>query len=173
MTDSIRAACPASTQHVTDEASAVEQAAEHTRLLYRGSRTPALLLLLTTLICGVVLWPEQGGIELGVWLGWMATLGLLRLQQVGAFNRASPEAQAAPHWRRRFLLGSSASALSLSYAMVALVPADTFVTQALLYGLMGSVVLAASVAYGVSLPAFFSFAVPCLLPAGLLLMTSG
>ena len=74
----------------------------------------------------------------------MATLGLLRLQQVGAFNRASPEAQAAPHWRRRFLLGS-ASALSLSYAMVALVPADTFVTQALLYGLMGSVVLAASV----------------------------
>ncbi len=173
MTDSIRAACPASTQHVTDEASAVEQAAEHTRLLYRGSRTPALLLLLTTLICGVVLWPEQGGIELGVWLGWMATLGLLRLQQVGAFNRASPEAQAAPHWRWRFLLGSSASALSLSYAMVALVPADTFVTQALLYGLMGSVVLAASVAYGVSLPAFFSFAVPCLLPAGLLLMTSG
>ncbi len=173
MTDSIRAACPASTQHVTDEASAVEQAAEHTRLLYRGSRTPALLLLLTTLICGVVLWPEQGGIELGVWLGWMATLGLLRLQQVGAFNRASPEAQAAPHWRWRFLLGSCASALSLSYAMVALVPADTFVTQALLYGLMGSVVLAASVAYGVSLPAFFSFAVPCLLPAGLLLMTSG
>ena len=173
MTDSIRAACPASTQHVTDEASAVEQAAEHTRLLYRGSRTPALLLLLTTLICGVVLWPEQGGIELGVWLGWMATLGLLRLQQVGAFNRASPAAQAAPHWRWRFLLGSSASALSLSYAMVALVPADTFVTQALLYGLMGSVVLAASVAYGVSLPAFFSFAVPCLLPAGLLLMTSG
>jgi len=130
-------------------------------------------LLLTTLICGVVLWPEQGGIELGVWLGWMATLGLLRLQQVGAFNRASPEAQAAPHWRWRFLLGSCASALSLSYAMVALVPADTFVTQALLYGLMGSVVLAASVAYGVSLPAFFSFAVPCLLPAGLLLMTSG
>lgn len=102
----------------------------------------------------MVLWPEQGGIELGVWLGWMATLGLLRLQQVGAFNRASPEAQAAPHWRWRFLLGSSASALSLSYAMVALVPADTFVTQALLYGLMGSVVLAASVAYGVSLPAF-------------------
>lgn len=173
MTDSIRAACPASTQHATDQASAAEQAAEHTRLLYRGSRTPVLLLLLTTLICGVVLWPEQGGIELGVWLGWMAALGLLRLQQIGAFNRASPEAQAAPHWRWRFLLGSSVSALSLCYAMVALVPADTFVTQALLYGLMGSVVLAASVAYGVSLPAFFSFAVPCLLPAGLLLMTSG
>jgi len=90
--------------------------------------------------------------------------GILVVPITTALHRLAPT---------RFLLGSSASALSLSYAMVALVPADTFVTQALLYGLMGSVVLAASVAYGVSLPAFFSFAVPCLLPAGLLLMTSG
>lgn len=173
MTDSIRAACPASTQPLSSGASAADYAAERTRLLYRGSRVPAWLLLLATLVLGVVLWGEQGGVELGLWLGWMGALALLRLQQIFAFNRASPEAQAAPCWRWRFLLGSGASALSLCYAMVVLVPADVFVTQALLYGLIGSVVVAASVAYGVCLPAFFSFAVPSLLPTGLLLMTSG
>jgi len=173
MTDSIRAACPASTQPLSSGASAADYAAERTRLLYRGSRVPAWLLLLATLVLGVVLWGEQGGVELGLWLGWMAALALLRLQQIFAFNRVSPEAQAAPCWRWRFLLGSGASALSLCYAMVVLVPADVFVTQALLYGLIGSVVVAASVAYGVCLPAFFSFAVPSLLPTGLLLMTSG
>ena len=173
MTDSIRAACPASTQPLSRGASAADIVAERTRLLYRGSRVPAWLLLLTTLVLGVVLWGEQGGVELGLWLGWMGALALLRLQQIFAFNRASLDAQAAPCWRWRFLLGSGASALSLCYAMVVLVPADVFVTQALLYGLIGSVVVAASVAYGVCLPAFFSFAVPSLLPTGLLLMTSG
>ncbi|HCG40556.1 EAL domain-containing protein [Stutzerimonas xanthomarina] len=173
MTDSIRAACPASTQPLSSGASAADYAAERTRLLYRGSRVPAWLLLLATLVLGVVLWGEQGGVELGLWLGWMGALALLRLQQIFAFNRVSPEAQAAPCWRWRFVVGSGASALSLCYAMVVLVPADVFVTQALLYGLIGSVVVAASVAYGVCLPAFFSFAVPSLLPTGLLLMTSG
>ncbi|WP_312395424.1 EAL domain-containing protein [Stutzerimonas kunmingensis] len=173
MTDSIRAACPASTQPLSRGVSAADIVAERTRLLYRGSRVPAWLLLLTTLVLGVVLWGEQGGVELGLWLGWMGALALLRLQQIFAFNRASLDAQAAPCWRWRFLLGSGASALSLCYAMVVLVPADVFVTQALLYGLIGSVVVAASVAYGVCLPAFFSFAVPSLLPTGLLLMTSG
>lgn len=132
-----------------------------------------MLLVLATLACGAVLWGEQAGIELGVWLSWMLGLGLLRLQQVKAFNRASPMQQAAPYWRWRFMLGSAASALSLCYAMVALVPADAFATQALLYGLIGSVVVSASVAYGVSLPAFFSFAAPSLLPTGVLLMNSG
>ncbi len=173
MTDFVRAACPASAQLLPDAQALFDQTAERTRLLYRGSRLPAVLLLLTTLACGVVLWGEQAGVGLAVWLSWMLALGLLRLQQVMAFNRASPELQAAPHWRWRFMLGSAASALSLCYAMVALVPADAFVTQALLYGLIGSVVVAASVAYGVSLPAFFSFAVPSLLPTGLLLVNSG
>ncbi|KRW71406.1 diguanylate cyclase [Pseudomonas sp. TTU2014-105ASC] len=172
MTESIRAANLASAQQVPSGASAADHPAERTRLLYRGSRIPAVLLLITTLICVVVLWGERGGIELGVWAGWMAFLGLLRLQQVMTFNRTSSEQQAEPYWRWRFLLGSAASALSLCYAMVVLVPPDVFVTQALLYGLIGSVVVAASVAYGVSLPAFFSFAVPSLLPTGLLLMTS-
>src|SRR3546814_20154192 len=38
MTDSIRAACPASTQPLSSGASAADYAAERTRLLYRGSR---------------------------------------------------------------------------------------------------------------------------------------
>lgn len=172
MTDSIRTACPASATSVPGSPAAFDHAAERTRLLYQGSRIPALLLLLLTLVCGVLLWGESAAVELAAWLGWMLTLGLLWLQQVMAFNKADTEAQAAPHWRWRFLLGSSVSALSLSYAMVVLVPADNFAIQAPLYGLIGSVVVAASVAYGVSLPAFFSFAVPSLLPAGLLLMSS-
>ncbi|HCH77327.1 MAG TPA: diguanylate cyclase, partial [Pseudomonas sp.] len=115
--------CPASTQPFSSGASAADYAAERTRLLYRGSRVPAWLLLLATLVLGVVLWGEQGGVELGLWLGWMGALALLRLQQIFAFNRVSPEAQAAPCWRWRFVVGSGASALSLCYAMVVLVPA--------------------------------------------------
>lgn len=146
--------------------------AERTRLLYRGSRIPALLMLAASLVCVLLLWPEHGGVELGGWFLWMATLGLLWLQQVNAFNQAPPTEQVAPHWYRRFLLGSVASALSLAYAMVALVPPAAFFEQALLYGLIGSVVIVASVGYGVSLPAFLCFAVPCLLPAGVLLLSA-
>ncbi|MGG6258644.1 EAL domain-containing protein [Stutzerimonas stutzeri] len=173
MTDSIRTAFPGAATAVADGMAPSDHIAERTRLLYLGSRVPALLLLLSTLICGVVLWEDNGGIELGGWIGWMLALGLLWLQQVMAFGKASPEGQADAHWRWRFFLGSSICAVSLSYAMVALIPADAFATQALLYGLIGSVVVAASVAYGVCLPAFFCFAVPSLLPTGLLLMTSG
>ncbi len=173
MTDSIRTAFPGAATAVADGMTPSDHIAERTRLLYLGSRVPALLLLLSTLICGVVLWEDNGGIELGGWIGWMLALGLLWLQQVMAFGKASPEGQADAHWRWRFFLGSSICAVSLSYAMVALIPADAFATQALLYGLIGSVVVAASVAYGVCLPAFFCFAVPSLLPTGLLLMTSG
>jgi len=118
MTESIRAANLASAQQVPSGASAADHPAERTRLLYRGSRIPAVLLLITTLICVVVLWGERGGIELGVWAGWMAFLGLLRLQQVMTFNRTSSEQQAEPYWRWRFLLGSAAMPSSNCVALM-------------------------------------------------------
>lgn len=44
-------------------------------------------------------------------------------------------------------------------------PADNFIQQAWVFGLIGAAALSASVAYAVSLPAFLSFTLPCLLPA--------
>jgi hypothetical protein len=64
-----------------------------------------------------------------------------------------------------FLLGSAATGLTLAGAGIALVPADNFIQQAWVFGLIGAATLSASVAYAVSLPAFLSFTLPCLLPA--------
>ncbi len=60
--------------------------------------------------------------------------------------------------------GSAFSGLTLASAAIALVPVDNFVQQAWVFGLLGAATLSASVAYAVSLPAFLSFALPCLLP---------
>lgn len=146
--------------------------AERMRLLYRGSRIPALLMLIAAAACVGLLWGRQTPASLVSWWFWISALAVLRLHQGWVLHRSPAERQAAPLWRRQFLWVNVPSALALAYATVWLVPPDDFLHQVLVYGLIGSVVLAASIAYAVSLPAFFSFAVPCLLPAGLALAAS-
>ncbi len=155
------------------QAFATDIAAERTRLLYQGSRLPTLFMLLNGVACAVLLWSSQAHGLLGGWLVWLVLLAVLRLVQVRAFDAASPSAQAEPHWRRRFLLGAGISGLTLAFAAVFLVPADVFYLQALVYGLIAAAILSASVAYAVSLSAFLSFALPCLLPAVGYLLLSG
>ncbi|UTW05858.1 putative bifunctional diguanylate cyclase/phosphodiesterase [Pseudomonas benzenivorans] len=143
---------------------ATDIAVERTRLLYHGSRAPTLLLLLNGLACAFLLWSPQNRLLLCGWLVWLVLLALLRLLQVTAFDAAPAEAQAQSHWRWRFLIGAGVSGLTLAFAAIALVPADAFFQQALLYGLLSAAILSASVAYAVSLPAFLTFVLPCLLP---------
>ena len=64
-----------------------------------------------------------------------------------------------------FLVGAGLSGLSLAFAVIFLVPADRFLLQAVVYGLIAGAILSASVAYAVSLPAFLAFSLPCLLPS--------
>ncbi|SDI62123.1 putative bifunctional diguanylate cyclase/phosphodiesterase [Pseudomonas panipatensis] len=140
-------------------------AIERIRLLYQGSRVPTLLMLLNGLACAGLLWGTQSTVLLAGWLVWLVLLGVLRLVQVAAFNTASPSRQADPHWQRVFLFGAGASGLTLAFAVIALVPPDAFLQQALVFGLIAAAILSASVAYAVSLSAFLTFALPCLLPA--------
>lgn len=142
-----------------------EIAVERTRLLYQGSRIPTLLMLLNGLACTALLWGEQGSGVLAGWLIWLVLLAVLRLIQVSAFHAASPERQASQHWQRTFLFGAGASGLTLAFAAIALVPADAFLQQALVFGLIAAAILSASVAYAVSLPAFLTFSLPCLFPS--------
>lgn len=142
-----------------------EIAVERTRLLYQGSRVPTLLMLLNGLALAALLWGGQGRGMLAGWLIWLVLLAVLRLIQVSAFHAASPERQASPHWQRAFLFGAGASGLTLAFAAIALVPSDAFVQQALVFGLIAAAILSASVAYAVSLPAFLTFALPCLFPS--------
>ncbi|MFZ5960136.1 EAL domain-containing protein [Pseudomonas knackmussii] len=142
-----------------------EIAIERTRLLYQGSRVPTLLMLLNGLALAGLLWDRQGALLLSGWLVWLVVLAVLRLIQVSAFHTASEERQADPHWLRAFLFGAGASGLTLAFAAIALVPADAFLQQALVFGLIAAAILSASVAYAVSLPAFLTFSLPCLLPA--------
>ncbi|MGV8215860.1 hypothetical protein, partial [Pseudomonas aeruginosa] len=55
--------------------------------------------------------------------------------------------------------------LTLAFAVIMLVPADAFLPQVLVFGLVAAAILSASVAYAVSLPAFLTFALPGLLPS--------
>lgn len=139
-------------------------AVERTRLLYQGSLVPTLLMLLTGLICSWLLWTPGHHVLVSVWLGWLMTLVALRVIQVAAFDSSMPERQAAPLWRRMFLLGSAASGLTLAGAAIVLEPFDSFLQQAWIFGLLGAAALSASIAYAVSFTAFLSFVLPCLVP---------
>lgn len=143
---------------------ATQLSIERTRLLYQGSLLPTLFMLLNGLLCAWLLWSPARYLLVGVWLAWLVALVALRVIQVAAFEAASPARQAKPAWRRMFLLGSAFSGLTLACAAIALAPVDNFVQQAWVFGLLGAAALSASVAYAVSLPAFLSFALPCLLP---------
>ena len=158
--------------HQAERQFATDIAVERTRLLFQGSRLPTLLMLLVGLACSLLLWSQQSAPMLAAWLGWVVLLALLRLTQVNAFNEALPSRQAEPYWQRIFLFGAGASGLTLAFAVIVLVPADVFYQQALVYGLIAAAILSASVAYAVSLSAFLTFALPCLLPSAAFLLLS-
>lgn len=145
---------------------------ERTRLLYQGSRVSLLLLMLASLACIGLLWGRAPLLELTLWSGWTLLLALLRLHQAIAFDRAGERDQQRPHWRHAFLLGSAATALTLFYAIVTLIPGDDFLLQTLLYGAIGSVIIAGSVTTGVSMAAFVALAIPSLLPSAIVLLSS-
>ncbi|PSS57350.1 bifunctional diguanylate cyclase/phosphodiesterase [Pseudomonas sp. BBP2017] len=148
-------------------------AVERTRLLYQGSLLPTLFMLLNGLVCAWLLWSPARYLQVSVWVVWLMALVALRVIQVAAFDSAMPERQARPTWWRMFLLGSGFSGLTLASAAIALVPVDNFVQQAWVFGLLGAATLSASIAYAVSLPAFLSFTLPCLLPPIAFLFWSG
>lgn len=143
---------------------ATQLTVERTRLLYQGSLLPTLFMLLNGLVCAWLLWSPQHYLLVSVWLVWLMALVALRVIQVAAFDSAIPDRQAQENWRQMFVLGSAFSGLTLGCAAIALVPVDNFVQQAWVFGLLGAATLSASVAYAVSLPAFLSFVLPCLLP---------
>ncbi|NBA97064.1 bifunctional diguanylate cyclase/phosphodiesterase [Pseudomonas sp. R5(2019)] len=143
---------------------ATQLAVERTRLLYQGSLLPTLFMLLNGVLCAWLLWSPHRYLQVSIWLAWLLALVTLRVIQVAAFDAAMPGRQAQPTWGRMFLVGSSASGLTLACAAITLAPVDDFVQQAWVFGLLGAATLSASVAYAVSLPAFLSFALPCLLP---------
>ncbi|WP_339080647.1 EAL domain-containing protein [Pseudomonas sp. TMP9] len=155
---------PTSGQDVA-ELFATDIAAERTRMLYQGSEVPTLFMLLCGVACAFLLWAPLPPALLVSWSIWLVILAVLRLVQVHTFNKALPSRQAERHWLLLFLLGAGASGLTLAFAVIALVPADVFYLQALVYGLISAVILSASVAYAISFSAFLAFALPCLLPS--------
>ncbi len=144
---------------------ATELAVERTRLLYQGSLLPTLFMLINGLVCAWLLWSPQRYLLVSIWMVWLMALVALRVIQVAAFDSAIPSRQAQPIWRRMFLLGSAVSGLTLACAGIALVPTDSFLQQAWVFGLIGAATLSASIAYAVSFPAFLTFTLSCLLPA--------
>ncbi|WP_338921219.1 EAL domain-containing protein [Pseudomonas silesiensis] len=156
---------PAVEPRVIRKQYAMEMAVERTRLLYQGSLLPTLFMLINGLVCAWLLWSPPRYVLVSVWLVWLLSLVALRVIQVAAFDSAIPHRQAHLIWRRMFMLGSALTGLTLAGAGIALVPADNFMQQAWVFGLIGAAALSASVAYAVSLPAFLSFTLPCLLPA--------
>ncbi|WP_122667150.1 EAL domain-containing protein [Pseudomonas viridiflava] len=143
---------------------ASQLAVERTRMLYQGSLLPTLFMLINGVVCAWLLWGPERYLLVGVWLGWLAALVGLRVFQVAAFRSASAERRALPIWGQTFLLGACASGLTLASAALVLVPVENFQQQAWVFGLIGVATLSASVAYAVSITAFLTFTLACLLP---------
>ncbi|CDZ95414.1 putative bifunctional diguanylate cyclase/phosphodiesterase [Pseudomonas saudiphocaensis] len=144
--------------------------ATRTRLLYQGSCAWLVFLGLAGLFCVGLLWGQVT--TLGLWFGWTLLLVAVRLQQAIAFIHADVSQQQRPWWRYSFLLGNAVTGLTLSYGLVALIPAEGFVEQALLYGVLGSVVIVGGIASAVSWRDFLALLLPSLLPTGTALLTS-
>lgn len=152
------------TRRVIHKQFATQLAVERTRLLYQGSLLPTLFMFINGLLCAWLLWSPERYMLVGVWVGWLSALVCLRVLQVAAFRAASPERQAQPLWTRMFLAGACVSGLTLASAALVVVPVESFIQQAWVFGLIGAASLSASVAYAASIPAFLTFTVPCLLP---------
>jgi diguanylate cyclase (GGDEF)-like protein/PAS domain S-box-containing protein len=143
---------------------ATQLGVERTRLLYQGSLLPTLFMFINGLVCAWLLWSPERYLLVSVWLGWLSALSCLRVMQAAAFRAASPQRRALPVWGRMFLLGAMVSGLTLACAALVLLPVVNFQQQAWVFGLIGAATLSASVAYAASIPAFLTFALPCLLP---------
>ena len=175
MIDSIHSAClPTNDQaeSLTLRTEACDPRSERTRLLYKSSQVSLWLTLLASLAFPLLLWPNQGSAHVAAWSAWTLLLSLLRLYQAKRHALATPRQRRRAFWSRTFMLGNLASALSLAYAAVVLVPALDPARQMLLYGLLGAGLVAGAAACTTSLPAFSSFALPGLLAVGALLVGS-
>jgi diguanylate cyclase (GGDEF)-like protein len=161
------------TRRVIARQFATRLAVERTRLLYQGSLLPTLFMFINGLLCAWLLWSPERYVLVGVWLGWLSALVCLRVLQVAAFRSASLERRSQPIWNRMFLAGAGVSGFTLSSAALVLVPAQSLAQQVWVYGLIGAATLSASVAYAVSIPAFLTFTLPCLLPPVLYLFWAG
>lgn len=159
-----RPAPPEDAAPPVEPAFAAQLAAERTRLLYQGSLLPTVFMLINGLVCSWLLWSPRHYVLISVWLVWLMLLVTLRVIQVAAFDSAMPDRQANPQWQRRFLTGAALSGLTLAAGAIALTPVNSFIQQAWVFGLLGAAALSASIAYAVSLPAFLTFTLPCLLP---------
>lgn len=176
MIDSVQAnpsAAKAVENHAAFSLAEVDQRTERTRLLYQGSRLALLLMVLTSLVFPGVLWSERLTAELAIWSGLTFLLALLRLRQTHLFATAGAEEQSHPRWLRTFLISSTASAILFGYAIVELAVGGSFLQEAVLLGSLASVIFAGGVACGVSMRAFGTFAIPALLPAAVVLLSSG
>jgi diguanylate cyclase (GGDEF)-like protein len=152
------------TRRVIRKQFATQLAVERTRLLYQGSLLPTLFMFINGMLCAWLLWSPERYVLVGIWVGWLSALVCLRVLQVAAFRAAPPERQAQPIWRRMFLAGACVSGLTLASAALVVVPVESFLQQAWVFGLIGAATLSASVAYAASIPAFLTFTVPCLAP---------
>jgi len=152
------------TRRVIRKQFATQIAVERTRLLYQGSLLPTLFMFINGMLCAWLLWNPARYVLVGIWIGWLSALVCLRVLQVAAFRAAAPERQAQPIWRRMFLAGACVSGLTLASAALVVVPVESFLQQAWVFGLIGAATLSASVAYAASIPAFLTFTVPCLAP---------
>ncbi|MCQ4318046.1 EAL domain-containing protein [Stutzerimonas zhaodongensis] len=150
-----------------------DQRTERTRLLYQGSRLAVLLMALTSVVFPAVLWSEESSVELAIWSSLTFLLAVLRLHQTHQFLMASPEDQPNARWLTTFLLTSTLSAVLFGYAITELAVGGPFLQEAVLLGSLASVIVASGVACGVSMRAFGTFAIPALLPASVLLLSSG
>lgn len=139
-------------------------------LLFANSRLPQWLILLAAGVITVLVWGIAPPMLV---LGWLVLVGLLTLMRIlltHRYRNSPPEQRLESRWNIWFLIGNTASGLSLGLVHLLLVPVDVFSIQAGAYAVTAGVTLCVSIIYANRFSAFLTFALSSWLPPILFLL---
>jgi len=146
---------------------------EQIRLIYRQG--PALVLgaTLAAIVIAAFLWRHAPGSGLQVWLALIVVSALLRVIVFVSFSRRNRPAEDSSPWGLLFCAGSLISGTVWGLLPVLTVQALTPVLLLLVTTLFAGMVAVKASAGSIYLPAFYTFAVPMVLPLCVIEFTSG
>lgn len=144
--------------------------AESVRLQYRGLRTSCInSLVMASLLMTILFRTVPPTVALG-WLTVMYLQVLAHYLLLRAYEKANPAPEDAPRWGRYAIAGAAVSGLIWGAGGLLLFAPGLLEYQLLLLFVLIGVVSSAVYASASYMPAFYAFAVPAIVPAGINLL---
>ena len=138
--------------------------AEQVRQLYSNALVGLLASAITSLVLVIIQRDVTPRTALIAWVAMLAVVSLLRYRDIRTFLHRSPEASAADHWGRRFIVGLALSGIVWGSSAIFLFPSESLEHQTFLAFVIGGMVAGAAAAFSSVMKAFLVYSVPALSP---------